>query len=197
LKNSSLIVTTESLQQYFFESLSELNKKSLCPVPEEIIYYSSDVLVRYTNSENYFEFVDGKLREKVLGLRLLEATQLNRDEQKRVYREVGDTTLLLCGYFAESVNKKIIDISYYKTVGKTAFSNLNTLVPSHFDRNSFFEMISSSFDTLTVLIARMAMQGRSQCNDNDVISNLLQKPEATSKEYLINGIHPVKTKKVS
>src|SRR4051812_10865487 len=90
------IILTSSLKGYFFEGLAEINKKSLCPVPESVLFYSSEVLDKFSLTQDFFEVSEGKVREKVLGTKLLEATQLNREEQKKVYKEVGDMALLLC-----------------------------------------------------------------------------------------------------
>src|SRR6476659_1712621 len=106
---SRKIVTASNLQGFFFEGLNELNKKSLCPVPESIIFHSSEVLDKFALSQDFFEVSEGKVREKILGMKLLEAMQMNREEQRRTYKEVADMSLLVCGYFSESVNKKIVD----------------------------------------------------------------------------------------
>jgi hypothetical protein len=88
------IILTTNLKAFFFDGLSELNKKSLCPVPESIIYYSSDVLDKFALSEDFFETSEGKVREKILGMKILEATQYNREEQRKIYKEVGDMSLM-------------------------------------------------------------------------------------------------------
>ena len=94
------IILQTNLKGYFFDGLNSLNKKSLCPVPESVIFYSSDVLDKFALSQDFFEVSEGKVREKILGMKLLEATQFTRDEQRRVYKEVGDMSLMICGYFS-------------------------------------------------------------------------------------------------
>src|SRR3954470_8634658 len=106
------IILASNLKGFFFDGLSELNKKSLCPVPESFIFYSSDVLDKFALSQDFFETTDGKVREKILGLKLLEAAQYPREEQRRIYKEVADMSLMLCGYFAESTHKKLVDTQY-------------------------------------------------------------------------------------
>ena len=103
------IILSSNLKGFFFEGLSELNKKSLCPIPDSVIFYSSDVLDKFALSQDFFETSEGKVREKILGMKILEAIHLERDEQRKVYKEVGDMTLMVCGYFSQSVNKKMVD----------------------------------------------------------------------------------------
>lgn len=149
------IVTAQSLQKFFFESLSKLNGKMANPLPDEAIFYSSDVLDRYCLSQDYFENIDGKIQEKVLGIKMLEASHKTRAEQEKIYRDVAETTLILCGCFSPSVEKKMVGWDYYSSLGKMAFNQMNFYRPSFMDMPSFFEFMSKSFESVTGLLALM------------------------------------------
>lgn len=158
------IILSSSLQGYFFEGLLELNRNSVCPIPESLLFYSSNVLDRFALSQEYFDVSNGKVREKILGMKLLEATQLPREEQRRVYKEVADTSLVVCGYFYESVNRKIVDVSYYAQLGKMAYGHLNNVNPTFLDIPCFYQMVSTSFENLTTLLSLLAKKGREDKN---------------------------------
>lgn len=176
MSNSKEILDVTSLQTYFFSHLSDLNRKSKCPVPEELIYYSSSVLENYGLSSNFFEFENGKVQTKVLGLKLLEAQLKDRIEQKRIYKDVADTSLILCGYFSNSVNKKLLDIQYYSNLGQMAYEQLNYLSPELFDIPKFFKAMSSSFDKVTTLISVIA-----KSNEIEPFNHLILKEFDTKK----------------
>lgn len=191
------IILSTNLKGFFFDGLSELNKKSLCPIPESVIYYSSDVLDKFALSEDFFEVSDGKVREKILGMKLLEATQLTREEQTRVYKEVGDMSLLVCGYFSESVNKKIVDTQYYSQLGRMAYSHLNNVIPSFLDIPSFYGMVATCFESLTTLMTIMATKDRNGIEGNLIFNKILKDAPVSEKEMLVSGVIPTLTKKVS
>ena len=191
------IILSTNLKGFFFEGLSELNKKSLCPVPDSIIYYSSDVLDKFALSEDFFETSDGKVREKILGTKLLEASQYSRDEQKKVYKEVGDMSLLVCGYFSESVNKKIVDTQYYAQLGKMAYSHLNNVSPTFFDIPSFYGMVATCFESLTTLMTIMATKDRREAGSNLILEKILKDEAVSDREMLVSGVIPTPTLKVS
>jgi hypothetical protein len=153
----SKIILSANLKGYFFEGLSELNRKSQLPVPESTIFYSSDVLDKFALSEAFFECSEGKVREKILGVKLLEAAHLNKDEQRRLYKEVADMSLLICGYFSASVNRKLVDLQYYSQIGRSAYSKLYSTQP-----DSFFGAMVESFGPLTTLMTVMAKQDRTK-----------------------------------
>ncbi len=190
------IILSTNLKGFFYDGLSELNKKSLCPVPESIIFYSSDVLDKFALSEMYFETSEGKLREKILGIKLLEATQQTRDVQKRVYKEVGDMSLLICGFFSESVNKKIIDIQYYGQIGRMAYSHLNTVTPKFLDIPDFYGMVATSFGSLTTLLMLLASRERG-FEKNIVFQKVLRDEPVSDQELLVSGVVTSGNRKVS
>ena len=146
------LILESSLQSFFFDELSEINKKFEVPLPQETIYYSSLVMDKFGESNNYFELENGRLREKTLGLKLLESTHQSRSEQQRSLKDIGDTSLLMCGFFQDSVKEKILDIKYYKEIGQIAYQRLDAFVPSFYDVNEFYKNLSSQFDSLTNLI---------------------------------------------
>ncbi|WP_408098175.1 hypothetical protein ACJVC5_04410 [Peredibacter sp. HCB2-198] len=195
--NAKKIILSTNLKGFFFEGLTELNKKSLCPVPESVIFYSSDVLDKFALSQNFFETNEGKVREKILGMKLLEATQVGREEQKRIYKEVGDMSLLVCGYFSESVNKKLVDTQYYAQIGKMAYSHLNNVTPSFLDIPSFYGMVATCFESLTTLMTILATKDRHGTDSNLIFQKLLRSEKLSEKEMMVSGVLPPLTQKVS
>ena len=192
------IVLQTNLQGYFFDGLNTLNKKSLCPVPESVIFYSSDVLDKFALSQDFFDVSDeGKVREKVLGLKLLEATQLSSEEQRKVYKEVADMSLLVCGYFSESTHKKIVDAQYYSQIGKMAYSHLNSMAPSFLDIPSFYNMFATCFESMTTLMSLLATQNRTGIDNNLIFKKVLREEQVSDTEMLVSGMMPAPTRKVS
>ena len=194
---SKKIILKTNLQGFFFEGLNTLNKKSLCPVPESVIYYSSDVLDKFALSQDFFEISDGKVREKILGMKLLEATQLGREEQRKVYKEVADMSLLVCGYFSESTNKKLVDAQYYSQIGKMAYSQLNNVAPTFLDIPSFYNMFATCFESITTLMSILATQSRNGLDNNLIFNKVMKNEEVSEKELLVSGMIPDLTRKVS
>jgi hypothetical protein len=191
------IILQTNLQGFFFEGLNGLNKKSLCPVPESVIYYSSDVLDKFALSQDFFDMSDGKVREKILGVKLLEATQLNKEDQKKVYKEVADMSLLVCGYFSESTQKKLVDTQYYAQIGKMAYSQLNSMGPSFLDIPSFYHMFATCFESITTLMSLLALQNRSGVEENLIFKKVLREEHLSERELLVSGVLPAPTRKVS
>jgi hypothetical protein len=159
------LILESSLQVFFYDHLQEFNRMSLTPLPNETIFYSSLVMDSYGDSTKFFEQVDGKSREKILGIKLLEASQMTKEKQKAALRDVAETSLLICGYFSDSLNKKIIDIKYYQDLGKIAYSRLNAFTPEAYDMPSFYKVMASSFNDITLL---MNLVSKKYSSDRDM-----------------------------
>lgn len=142
-----------SLQNYFFDELNSINKKSSHPLPQETVFYSSLVLDSYGQSEKFFEKdEEGRVTEKILGLKLLESQHLPNAQKKQVLKDIGDTALILCGYFSDSISKKMNGEKYYLELGQIAYRRLNSIVPEAFHVPCFFEGLSSSLcDTVNLI----------------------------------------------
>ena len=157
-KNNKSFTLESSLQSYFYTQLQEINEKSQEPLPNETIYYSSLVMDSFGDAEKYFEKEEGKVRDKILGIKLLKTSHMTKEERKRSLKDIGDTALLICGFFSDSLNKKILDTKYYQELGQTAYRRLNSEVPQAYDIPSFFDIISMRFDQLTTVMNLVSAQ---------------------------------------
>jgi hypothetical protein len=172
LESKTSLVIETSLQPFFYDQLQSFNRKTTRALPNETIYYLSLVMEKLGDSSNYFETIDGKVRDKILGLKLLESSQLSKEKKKIVLRDVGETSLILCGYFADSLNRKIVDPKYYQDVGTIAYKQLNSFVPSAYDVPSFYKKLAINFNHVTNLITLVSKELQS---DKDALLLVVNK----------------------
>jgi hypothetical protein len=161
-ESNKSIIHVKDLSGYFFERLHLLNSKSLCPLPEETLFYSSSILNKYSLSSEFYDLDNGRVCEKILGLKFLEASSKSRAEQKRIYKDIADTSLILTGFFADSIKTKIIDKKYYVKIGQMAYSKMYTLDEKFCNVPHFYRMMATSFEHLSFLINSL--------NNNDLLS---------------------------
>lgn len=166
-KASATLVLEPNLQAFFFDRLNTVNDKSSRPLPKEMIYYSSMVMERFGKSENYFqESGAGRMSDKILGRKLLESGSLPKSQQPQELKDIGDTALFLCGYFSESLNRKLVDTSYYQRVGQSSYRKLDTLQPSLFDFDGFYASVAKLFTALATTIGIIAQDFFSRSDDD-------------------------------
>ena len=167
------ILTHSSLTEFFYTNLDKVNKSSLCPLPQEFILYSSEVLNKYSMSETFFEAQNGKINEKILGMNFLQAGRESITKRKMIYQDVGDTVLVQLGFFPERINKKSPSKQYYIHLGKSAYMKMETLDCSFYDIPNFYNLFSSSLESI-ISVLRDASQA---CSFDTFEEYLLHKPE--------------------
>ena len=162
LKTKNKIIVDQNLHSYFFEKLIAINNKSSQPLLKEELFYSSIVLDHYSKAKKFFEYENGKVREKVLGTKLRELEALSNKYKKKVLKDIADTALCLCGYFSESLKKKLLDMSYYQSIGKIAYRRLNDFVPKVYGISDFYYSFSDDFDQIANLITIVSLDDNSK-----------------------------------
>lgn len=177
------IETFKDLKSFFYDGLSTLNKKSLIPVGDEVVIYSSEVLEKYSLNCEIFR--------KALGLNFLEAQLIESHERNRVYKDVGDSALMLVGYFSQSINTKLISKSYYIKIGQMAYSKVDNNFPDYLDIPGFYKSLADSFEGLTHLLKAF-----SQNNTQDPLRHLFLDSE-DNNSLLVNGVTPNSSKVAS
>ena len=66
----------------------------------------------------------GLTADEPLGVRLARSLQAEGQRRREGLREVGDASLFLAGFFADSLNRRLVDIDYYVSLGGFAYSRL-------------------------------------------------------------------------
>jgi hypothetical protein len=88
---------------------------------EEATFYLVNLLAGFVCPERS----DGMPRgDEPLAMRLARAIQSGGVQQREGLRQVGDVSLFISGFFAESLNRKLVDVDYYIALGGYAYGSL-------------------------------------------------------------------------
>lgn len=102
-------------------------------------------------------------------------------EQARTYRELGDRSLYLLGYFEESLSRKIVSTRYYCEMGAAAYARVDEVFKLWF-ANAFdqvFEELSAGFEDCV----RVIKQVRTSVDEEpDVLMRLYRQWVETGSE---------------
>lgn len=165
-KGDKIIVSGQSLSDYFYRHLSDVNKKSNCPLPQEFILYSSEVMQEFAFA--------GRAEENVLGVEFLKAEQKSIGEKKVIYKEIGDSILFQLGMFPDGITKKSPSKSYYINLGKSAYSKAAALDCSFYDIPNFYNLLATSLENLIMVLTHVS----GKFNYDSLEQYLLNNPEA-------------------
>lgn len=74
------------------------------------------------------EFTRARITDEPLGVKLAAAGE-DPAERVRTLKQVGDTSLYVAGFFAESLGRKLVDVDFYQSVGSSAYGQLAQRLP--------------------------------------------------------------------
>ncbi|HTJ40604.1 MAG TPA: hypothetical protein VL463_00865 [Kofleriaceae bacterium] len=70
------------------------------------------------------EFTHARIPDEPLGLKLAGSQSAEPGARVKTLKEVGDTSLYVAGFFAESIDRKLVDVDYYVGLGSSAYAQL-------------------------------------------------------------------------
>jgi len=119
-----LVFTPEiitSPTQHFTEMVEwSLRKRKLKVSPESQVYLVG-VLEKFLNAQSLFEADE----PQTLAESYLKAKSCEPSQKINLLRSMADKTLYICGYFGDSLNRKLVDVDYYVDMGGLAYGELS------------------------------------------------------------------------
>ncbi|MEZ4742546.1 MAG: hypothetical protein R3B45_08875 [Bdellovibrionota bacterium] len=144
------IQLTVSPTEFFREKVSSAIDRQKLEVNDDIEFYLVNLLCEYINPTRDGSFSNGdKLLDTPLALQLKNALEAPPEKQFRIFKQLGDTSLYISGYFQDFFNRKIYDIDYFITLGSSAYDNIAILMR---DRDDSF---ADTYHSLAKLFKRL------------------------------------------
>jgi hypothetical protein len=113
---------------FFQERISHVMTRRGYATIEVAQYYLVDLMSRFLQTSNLFDHVDDHNKHhEPLALMLLKAQSKDLQEVEKIsiLKKLGDTSLYISGFFGDSLNRKIIDLDYYRDMGAIAYRSLS------------------------------------------------------------------------
>lgn len=98
------------------------------------------------------EFTTARLTDEPLGMKLAAAAQ-SPGQRVRTLKEVGDTSLYVAGFFAESLTRSLVDVDYYVGLGQTAYAQLARSLGTKKAIGEVYEELAAKFPQFVDVLA--------------------------------------------
>jgi hypothetical protein len=85
----------------------------------------------------------------------LAAAATSPEQRVRTLKEVGDTSLYVAGFFAESLTRSLIDVDYYVGIGQTAYAQLARSLGPKKTIGEVYEELAAKFPQFVDVLARV------------------------------------------
>lgn len=129
-----------------------------------------------------------------LAIRMHQASLFSPEEKLHTFKQLGDYSLYISGFFSESLKRKVIDVDYYINIGSVAYLNAAGLHPQNTFQKLFNEL-SKKFTKFVEVLSQVSHQTQVSSEYNDIL-RLYEKWLKTKNQYLLkllseHGLIPI------
>jgi hypothetical protein len=161
---SQTVFQRESAVEYFKDLVDRALTHQGVATQELTSYYVVQLLASFLQQPENFD--DGPL-----SVRLGQALESGGMRQRASLKQIGDLSLFIAGFFSESLNRKMVDVDYYATIGGRAYHALSRVETDTFSP-VFAELGSKFVDFVDVL---SEVSERTSCATNADLLRLYEK----------------------
>jgi hypothetical protein len=122
---SKCVLPVTNLREFFKDALHGALEKRHLAVEDQTEHYVVNLLTLFSRSEELYDTTPEGRRLKPLVVMLSEALEARSEgDRNRGLQRLGDVSLFVAGFFAQSFARKLIDIDYHIAMGGRAYGAL-------------------------------------------------------------------------
>jgi hypothetical protein len=122
---SKRVLPVANLREFFKDALHGALEKRQLSVEDQTEHYVVNLLTLFSRSEALYDTTSEGTRLKPLVIMLAEALEArSAGDRNRGLQRLGDVSLFIAGFFAQSFARKLIDIDYHIAMGGRAYGAL-------------------------------------------------------------------------
>ncbi len=123
---SKQVLPVANLREFFKDALHGALEKRQLAVEDQTEHYVVNLLTLFSRSEALYDATPEGTRLKPLVVMLSEALEARSEgDRNRGLQRLGDVSLFVAGFFAQSFARKLIDIDYHIAMGGRAYAALS------------------------------------------------------------------------
>lgn len=144
--NRSDLITTTNMNEYFNDAIQSAISHQHLTRNDETIVYIVNMLSHFALSENvYDEECEGR-STKPLAFMYKDALEAQSEEERIQHlRKLGDVALFISGFYTESLNRGLVGIDYFASMGGNAYST----IADNAQRSVYYKTMSDVFADLS------------------------------------------------
>src|SRR6201995_4974921 len=122
---SGSLVAVSSLREFFRDAFHAASEHQHLDIDEQAEQYVVNLLTMFARADALYEQTRDGLRIRPLAQMLADALEApNESARQRGLQRLGDVSLFIAGFFAQSFARKLIDIDYHIAMGGRAYATL-------------------------------------------------------------------------
>ena len=173
---SDLILSTD-LSEFFRDQVGEASSKAGLNLPEATECYLVNMLCDFSKPDCVV-----KLQQEPLALIYKNAVDaLTPGEQADSFKRLGDVALYMAGFFSDFIDRSLVDIDYYISMGGGAYSSLSSLIGTQRQGEMFGELYMDLAEKFAALVEVLNVISEATSMHNPREADLLKLYERWSR----------------
>jgi hypothetical protein len=161
-----------SLAEYFMNSVDAAMEKNNVVVDEHTAHYVVNLLTIFSRSEAFYESWTGRRKIRPLALMLADAADASSEKERNfILQRLGDISLFIAGFFADSLQTSPVDVDYYIHMGGGAYQSLSLHIRGTFHGRAYggvFEELADNFQPIVDVLNEVRDSARAT-NDEQIL----------------------------
>lgn len=166
------LVAVTNLREFFHDSVQTALRKQHVAVDDHTEHYVVNLLTMFARSDELYEQTPEGTRLKPLAHMLAAAAEAPTPQLRdQALRRLGDVSLFIAGFFAQSFARKLVDIDYHIAMGGRAYGTLAESMRSTIRGQAFaavFAELAQKFQRLVDVLNDVAEMSHEH-SDKDIL----------------------------
>jgi hypothetical protein len=141
------VVSLESMVGFFDREVATAVHRQQVKIGQHTQSYIVNLLAEYAKASR----LHAPGEADTLAMLYLQSRQQRQEERVRSLRRLGDLALCIAGFFADSLNRKVVDVDYYIDMGGSAYGSLAAI----FDGKREAAVFSELYEELATKFSRL------------------------------------------
>ena len=142
------VVLSRDLTEFFRQEVSEARSELGVKMTDLTEYYLVNLLCEFSRRDG----VGAAPGEEPLAFLYKRASEATLAQRVQILKNLGDVALYMAGFFTDFVERSLVDVDYYISMGGNAYSNLSGIVGNQRHGETFGELYGQMAHKFTELV---------------------------------------------
>lgn len=159
------LIVSRDLGEFFRTEVSQARNTLGISLPLDTEFYIVNLLCDFSRRETA-----PTLGEEPLALLYKQALEAGPGEQAQLFKKMGDVALYISGFFTDFIERSLVDVDYYISMGGNAYGTLSGLVGSTRQGSTFAELylqLAQRFTEIVDLLNQISEKSRDKKENNE------------------------------
>lgn len=178
------LIVSKDLNEFFKNEVVAARTDLGVKMSELTEYYLVNLLCEYSRRDNVNTAQPGA---EPLAFLLKNANEATPAERVQRLKHLGDVALYVAGFFTDFVERSLVDVDYYISMGGSAYGNLSGLIGNQRHGDTFallYKQMSLKFTDLVDVLNQIAERSQQKSNTDADLLRLYDRWARTGSERI-------------